>query len=302
MVEQLRQLKEHGDHAPTLSSEGDAAVVLATPTFARWLTDASFMSALLGTFAQKDVQVLAGVVDDLSAPTSSGSSASGFSVLQGPGESLLPSFGTPAAPSRGRDTPAPGSLQFSLPRGASGSRLSLNMPLANTVFQNGKESTLMACTWRSTPESAFALSHAADRTKQDVALAGPPPALSVPLIPVTPPRKIAGCLGNIISQIEIDGAAVPASTELENEVQAVYDRRAAAGNLNSEGMPVDIWALVSTPKGTVTSEVEDVLDSLEEAEFDGPEEERAVAARNVSSVEKLLVSGFQLHRISKLTG
>lgn len=286
----------------TPPSESSAAVVLATPTFTRWLTDESFMSALLGTFASRDMQVLAGVVDDIYAPTTSGNPVSGFSILQGPAECLLPSFNTPAAPSHGRNAPRPASVQFSLPRGASGSLLSLNMPLANTVFQNGRESTLLACTWKRTPHSAFALSHSIEKTRQDVALAGPPPSLSVPLIPVTPPRRIAGCLGNIISQIEIDGAAVPASTELENEVQGVYDRRAAAGNLNSEGMPVDIWALVSTPQGTVSAETEDVLDSLEEAEFDGPEEERAVAASNVPAVEKLLMSGFQLHRISTSPG
>ncbi|MBE3048535.1 hypothetical protein IMZ48_39745 [Candidatus Bathyarchaeota archaeon] len=296
MLEQLAKLKAHQDHAQTLSFDADAAVVLATPAFARWLTDESFMAALLATFAQRDVKVLAGVIDDLDAPTPSGDPVSGFSVLQGRAETLLPSFSTPASPPKAREAPHPASLQFSLPRNASGS-LSVNMPLPNTVFQNGRDSTLLATTWTS-QQSTFTLSHTIEKTRQEIALTGPPPTLSVPLIPVTPPRRILGCLGNIVSQIEVDGAPVPASTELENEVQMVYDRRAAAGNLNSEGMPVDIWALVSTREGTVSEEVEEVLDSLEEAEFEGAEEEREVAARNVPFVEKLLMSGFQLHRIS----
>ena len=300
MVEQLRKLKELQGHAPTLAFEGNAAVVLATPSFTRWLSDESFMSALLATFTQRDIQVLVGVVDDLNAPTSSGAPVAGFSVLQGSAETLLPSLSTPATPSRGREAPRPGSLQFSLSRGPSGGSLSLNMPLAHTVFQNGRESTLLAHTWKSTPQSSFTLANTIEKTRQEISLSAIKPSLSVPLMPVTPPRRILGCLGNIISQIEIDGAAVPASTELENEVQVVYDRRAVAGNLNSEGMPVDIWALVSTPEGTVTTEIEDILDSLEDAKFEGPEEERAVAASNVPLIEKLLMSGFQLHRISTL--
>lgn len=298
MVEHLRKLRAQRETEPSAPvSPGDAAVILATPTFTRWLTDQSFMSALLATFAQGDIKVLAGVVDDLHAPKPSSGPVAGFSVLQGNAEELLPSFGTPAKPPKVREAPRPGGLQFSLPWHGK-DPLSLNMPLSNTVFQNGRDSTLLACTWSPQPGSTFALAHTAEKTRQQIALNGAPPSLSVPLIPVTPPRRILGCLGNIVSQIEIDGAPVPASTELENEVQGVYDQREAAGNLGSEGMPVDIWALVSTPESTVTAEVEDVLDSLEEAAFEGPEEEREVAARNAPLVERLLMANFQLHRIS----
>ncbi|SPN97088.1 uncharacterized protein DNG_00604 [Cephalotrichum gorgonifer] len=299
VIEHLRKLRDHQGHAPTLSFGSDAAVVLATPAFTRWLTDESFMSALLATFASQDVQVLAGVVDDLHPLTDSGSPLAGFSILQGSAETLLPSLGTPSSPPQIRGPPLQGSLQFSLPGGVTREGpLSLNMPLANTVFQNGRESTLLASSWKSQSQTTFTLANTIEKTRQEIALPGGAPSLSVPLIPVTPRRKILGCLGNIISQIEIDGVGVPASTELENEVQVVYDRRAAAGNLNSEGMPVDIWALVSTPHGTVTPKIESIMDGLEAAEFDGPEEEGAVAQRNSASVAKLLLSGFQLHRIT----
>ena len=301
VVEHLQKLKDHKDHAPTLSFKSNAAVILATPAFARWLTDESFMSALLSTFSRQDVRVLAAVVDDLHALGPDGGPLAGFSVLQGDEGMLLPSVDAPASPrsARSREAPRTASLRFSRPSEAPRGPLSLNMPLANTVFQNGRDSTLLSCMWASQPNGTYTLANTSEKTLQEIALPGAGPSLSVPLIPVTPPRKILGCLGNIVSQIEVDGTGVPASTELENEVQGVFDQRKAAGNLSRDGMPVDVWALVSTPKGTVTEEIEGVMDSLEEAEFEGPGEEVAVAQRNAAAVSKLIMSGFQLHRISK---
>lgn len=259
------------------------------------------MSALLSTFSRQDVRVLAAVVDDLHALGPDGGPMAGLSVLQGDEGMLLPSVDAPAAPrsARSREAPRTASLRFSLPAEAPRGPLSLNMPLANTVFHNGRDSTLLSCTWTSQPNGTYTLASTSEKTLQEIALPGTSPFLSVPLIPVTPPRKILGCLGNIVSQIEVDGAGVPASTELENEVQGVFDRRKAAGNLSRDGMPVDVWALVSTPSGTVTGEIEGVMDSLEDAEFEGPAEERAVAQRNAAAVSRLIMSGFQLHRISK---
>ncbi|PKS12003.1 hypothetical protein jhhlp_001299 [Lomentospora prolificans] len=286
-----------------LSDNGDAAVVLATPSFARWLTNESFMSALLASFAQRDLQVLAAVVDDLSPSSPFGKPTAGFSIMQGSVDEMLPGFSSKPVLSKSRDRPQRGSITVTLPSaGPKATTLSATLPLANTIFQNGLESTLLASTWTSQGQGAFKLSSVAERTKHEIVCSAPASAtsltLSVPLIPVTPPRRILGCLGNILSEIEVDGKAVPASTELEAKVQQVYDSRAAADNLSTTGMPVDIWALISTPEATLTPSLLEAMKSFENARFDGPEEEASVGYRNSKTAAELLMSGFRLYRIT----
>jgi len=304
VLEQLWHLREQKIHVPALSYEADSAVVLATPTFARWLMNEPFMASLLSSFTQRDIQVLAAVVDDLPPSSPFGAPAAGFSVMQGSVEEMLPAFSSQPVLSRGRGISQRGSLAFTLPGAAPKTKnLSVTLPLANTIFQNGLESTLLASSWTAQGEGALTLSSVAEKNEHEIVLPTPltttTPRLSVPLIPVTPPRKILGCLGNILSEIEVDGSPVPASTELEAKVQEVYDSRFAADNLNTSGMPVDIWALISTPEASLTPSLLETMKSFEKAKFDGPEEEATVGYKNAKAAAELLMSGFRLYRISE---
>ncbi|MCJ1255196.1 hypothetical protein MMC24_003012 [Lignoscripta atroalba] len=127
----------------------------------------------------------------------------------------------------------------------------LELPLANTLFQNGRTSTLEAQRWvvtkflNSTPEFL--------RTEQST-LPGQTLHIDdgeshvinmdIPLIPLTAPRIVANSLGNILRRFRKDDApenTVPASEELEKVVSSV------AGTKSQSPGRLEVWALV-TPR------------------------------------------------------
>ena len=132
----------------------------------------------------------------------------------------------------------------------------VQLPVANTVFCNGKTSTILAQRWvvTSTQESGSPL-----RLTEEIAL--PQQSLqmdgvvddqslqtgymfSVLLTPITPPRIVAGATGNIIRTVQMGTSpedSVPASTELEMAVAR------ESRTLKFRGEMVGVWALV-TPR------------------------------------------------------
>ncbi|CAI4216589.1 unnamed protein product [Parascedosporium putredinis] len=274
---QLKSLQGQETHQSLTSHESDAAVILTTPEFSRWLTNEAFMSGLLSSFASHDTQVLAAVVDDLSPSSPFGTPATGFSVMRGSADKMLPGFSTRSSLSRTTGPPQRGSLSFYLPSAES---VSATIPLANTIFQNGLESTLLASSWSVQEPGVFKLSAIAEKSRHGIVCAAQASPASA------------------CREIEVDGAPVPASTELEARVQHVYDNRAAADNLSTSGMPVDIWALISTPEAASTPSVLETMRALRTSSFDGPEEEAAAASANAKTAAELLMSGFRLYRIS----
>ncbi|GKT83343.1 V-type ATPse C subunit family protein [Colletotrichum tofieldiae] len=106
--------------------------------------------------------------------------------------------------------------------GESTTKVNCTLPLANTIFQNGLQSTLLASRWRrSGPRTALELAHVTEKQSQDVAF---------PVDPDHCPRKILTGLGNIIRQVEVDGKETPASAELEKAVNELYARRTNEGH------------------------------------------------------------------------
>src|SRR5262245_60019994 len=175
------------------------------------------MAALLGAFTTQSVDILAGVVDHICPSQPFESPETGFSVLRGRAASLLPSLWD-RGESLSRSNAFPGArIQFALdPLHNKSSSVEVTLPLANTIFQTGQESTLLACNWEAS-ERGFRLSRRQDKSYQRVVCSQTETRgqsdFTVHLIPITPPRKMLACLGNIVTQIEVDGSAIPASTE-----------------------------------------------------------------------------------------
>ncbi|RDW73966.1 hypothetical protein BP5796_07408 [Coleophoma crateriformis] len=104
--------------------------------------------------------------------------------------------------------------------------LTVTMPLANTLFTNGRYSTLLASKWK-VDGTSVQLLQSMEKKNQVVVVESPSP-LSRPIatessraIPLTLPRKIVSGLGNIVRQLDFgtEGAG-PASKELEANVHS----------------------------------------------------------------------------------
>ncbi len=123
----------------------------------------------------------------------------------------------------------------------------VRLPLANTIFQTGMVSTMTFSTWRTTSEasklellSKSKVSHHGIRIMDSITVPGYlKSALSIPLLPVTEPRRVDGCMGNIIRRVlDADGKCVTASLELEQMVPRFFK------SLGQAPHSTTAWALV----------------------------------------------------------
>ncbi|KAL7935031.1 hypothetical protein V8C35DRAFT_300492 [Trichoderma chlorosporum] len=223
----------------------NAAVLLTTPNFAKDLENADIM----GKFAQlmagsADVggfHVLSAVVDHLAAPTGSLKPLQGVSVLRGHLDDMLPYLWREQPPKSRDDADSVSALTFSLGDPA------LTLPLARTTFHNSRPSTLLSSEFDLT-QSAAKLARQAEKHSQSVNISLDHNIQSLahldiwaPLMPLTQPRTVTESFGNIIRGIEVDGATIPASTELEDIVNALHKQNAQSGVLSG---PVGVWAMV----------------------------------------------------------
>ncbi|EFW99741.1 6-phosphogluconate dehydrogenase [Grosmannia clavigera kw1407] len=311
----------------------NAAVVLASPDLSSWLEDEAFMSSLLqrlplsrSTQGNPGVSVLSAVVDGLAV------SRTGLSVLHGCSDTLLPrlwrsSNKEGAAVSRrgGRnsiygtaDVEAAITVELPLMHTADDSTtatpsscLRVTVPLANTLFQNGRRSTLLASrwSWTRTPDDggSFTLQHMLVEEREHevvVPLAGPASSTSqtvIPLFAATEPRTIAAGLGNIVRQIVLGkGKPSPASHELESAIPALLATRRQAwpgADFDAETGrgPLGVWGLVVPP------DAQELYASLQETLMPiadhSVEAEQHAAAMAGPSLAALLAAGCRLHRI-----
>ncbi|RVX70919.1 hypothetical protein B0A52_06076 [Exophiala mesophila] len=133
----------------------------------------------------------------------------------------------------------------------------VQLPVANTVFVNGTRATLFEDTWDiklkespqqtthiSSPEPVGVVHQKRIPLKSSVIPLthprSPKTFISVPAEALTRPRKILNAMGNVVAAIQVDGVAVPASTELEKAVSKyLIDQPKAADN-----GPLRIYAYV----------------------------------------------------------
>ncbi|KAH8675865.1 hypothetical protein BX600DRAFT_453742 [Xylariales sp. PMI_506] len=236
---------------------GDAIVILASQEFATWLSDDSFVSKFLETLSSESrsadkslsLDVLTGVTDGIGPERLLERPRRGFSILRGSRE-LLPGLWESAAEEPRPDHDAAASVALSVASTDNVSRrYEATLPLANTLFQNGRRSTLFATRWEGNTSGTLTITGTREKAHQRVEFtsdAPQPPQPNIPLLPITPPRKIVAGLGNIIRQVEIDGAVSPASKELEMLIPQLFEMRAQREATFSLG-PVGVWAWIMPP-------------------------------------------------------
>lgn len=248
-----------------------AAVVLVSPAFATWLNDPSFTASFVATFNSRfnyrrdkaidpdSVTILAAVVEGLCPTAPFRELRQGFSIQCGELAKLLPGLWEnqhKQEPDRGRDMRSPDAESFLSISLNNPAKTTLAVPLANTIFRNGKRSTLLASKWwPAAPHSLtpFTLLTDADVQAQTVVLPRTHDTLSVrlPLLPITAPRKITESLGNIIRAVDIGDTPMPASAELEINIPLLLRAREnrQARRSSSQGLPLPDGASRSGPIG-----------------------------------------------------
>ncbi|KAL1982229.1 hypothetical protein VTN96DRAFT_1598 [Rasamsonia emersonii] len=287
------------------STEITVPVVLATPAFASWIDPTNpllekwaspLFETLHGNQHQKPSYAIAAVIDKIPVPQN----RSGYTekIIRDKGSALLGSEGLSLLLARGSDVrvnaaestrvrgPASQepafifstrSLNASLNDDDSGrASYEVGLRLANTVFVNGKDRTLLGMRWDYDPASErYSLSQCYDLAICDVtsSAAMARSSLNIPLHPVTQRRKVVSSMGNILSQLSksLDGdvnVAMPASSELEKELpryvkeHGITDQRISA------------WALVEP------SETSSRIESTTEGRL-----------------ERLIQDGSRIHRV-----
>lgn len=159
---------------------------------------------------------------------------------------------TASVPSNSPRSPDKGAIDFTFSRRdvmKKPHRDTWRLPLANTVFQTGSPTTMYYTNWTMDPRKKFVhLEEKVDVTHHGVSVGiassgtgsgQMSSVLSIPLLPLTYPRPVEGCMGNIIRRvIGPGGESVTASSELEKVVPQFFKAR------GEPAQPTTAWALV----------------------------------------------------------
>ncbi len=241
------------------------------------------------------LHVLSGITDGLSPHGLSGEPRSGFSVLYGPTDNILPGlWGKDGFTGTSQDRTSCVSFVTNPLEGNTGA-LEVTLPLANTVFQNGRRSTLYASRWDVRDGGSVALRMKDPKITQQIAAKGDSvdQALSIiPLLPLTPPRKIVAGLGNIVRQVEVDGSVTPASRELEAIMPSIFEERAQREPISSP-RPIGVWCWVIPPHVMEAKK----FDNLKLFKAGSSQTEADIIANSNEIFSELLSSGCRLHKI-----
>jgi hypothetical protein len=181
----------------------------------------------------------------------------------------------------------------------------LRIPLANTVFQTGTPRTMTASLWQKNDrDDIFTLLKKEDIVNLHLKIGSSAPderrsALAIPLLPLTWPRQVDACMGNIIRRvISSDGQSVTASEELEKVVPRYFESR------GEPSQAVAVWALVIPTKGvdSISSATRSLLKSVKgnpDHIHENRWEElwRARPQHWSDQVSSALIKGARLHRV-----
>jgi hypothetical protein len=181
-------------------------------------------------------------------------------------------------------------------------RVSVTLPLANTIFHNERPSTLLAHRFQ-VAEGTTRLIQTAEKQAQHVTLSsGPKPQsigdinLHVPTtVPLTAPRKVLSSFGNIAKGVEIDGQNTPASTELEHVLNTC--------RVNPAFMPyifTGVWAVV-TPESYPTERLRSIYNGLAKWDAKGVnlEASQEELGRTSAEIHNVLSHGGRILKICK---
>lgn len=189
-------------------------------------------------------------------------------------------------------------------------RDTVRVPLANTVFQTGTQSTMIESRWKTrTDGGPLMLVKKQNIAYQGLRIGGLDPStslvqssLSIPLVPLTVPRHVEGCMGNIIRRIiGPEGKEVTASSELEDVVPRFFKSRGEPAQATTA------WALVipQEMKDAIIENTNKLLASVP-AESGAAEDARVDLWESLwcsnppmwsTIVSQAVTSGARLHRV-----
>ncbi|KAL6247222.1 hypothetical protein RBB50_005565 [Rhinocladiella similis] len=160
-------------------------------------------------------------------------------------------------------------------------RCRLTLPLANTLFLNGQQHTMVCDQWavpvgyletRAVVQTTHKLRHVSVESgcEPEGFLQG-----HIPLQALTPEREITQFMGNILAKIEINGVSVPASRELESAVTEFVAS-------NPDHGPVAVYALIRP------AHIDDESRTVQRLADDG----------KISLVTSALCRGAKLHKVT----
>ncbi|CAI7613684.1 unnamed protein product [Penicillium palitans] len=248
---------------PVSPSAAPASVplLLVTPSFAHWLDSSSpflsqFLSRLYGNSPGNDtLYAVTAVVDalpDTRSESSHLSESEGLSLLV-VGQSGVQAKAAPPRlirSSASEETNFLFSFQPEVigPTGK-GSAHEIGLRLANTIFVNGRETTIFGTRWIWDKASGgYTLDSSVDFTSCTITATSQAvdTTLELPLHPVTERRRVMTSMGNILRQLAkstdlTSTDTMPASSELERELP----RYIAEHNIIDQR--VSVWALVEKP-------------------------------------------------------
>ncbi|BCS22210.1 uncharacterized protein APUU_30435A [Aspergillus puulaauensis] len=243
-------------------------VLLFTPAFAHWAdTQSAFVEQCLSRFYREAlgrspetaIHAITAIIDRLPRIAQNGGSilgdeteCEGVSILFARGENIQGKAVTQRQ-IRSTETEKP-TLLFSFREEVGGSNAirqpvhEIGLQLANTIFLNGKENTLLGTRWAYDSSSMrLKLDKSADLSTCSVTTTPTSisSSLKLPLHPVGQRRKVITSMGNILRQIakHTDGNSndpIPASSELEKELP----RYIAENKITDQR--VSVWALIET--------------------------------------------------------
>ncbi|KAJ5174463.1 uncharacterized protein N7482_000340 [Penicillium canariense] len=261
--------------SPTpLLAKDSVPVLLVTPSFAHWLDPSddflpNLMCRLYGNDSSSTLYGVAAVIDKIPTnqtpadkPKLEGNESSVVNELESEGLSLLvvdkENVQGKAAPTRRIGGPASEDADLvvsiqgrPVARNSVRATHEIGLRLSNTVFVNGKESTLVGMRWaRDAAANAVTLHNTIDLTSCYIAPTSAAsdikPTLTLPLYPVGERRKVIASMGNILRQISkstdpTSNEPIPASSELEKDLPRYIEEH------NIMDQRVSVWALVENP-------------------------------------------------------
>lgn len=281
-------------------------MVLVSRSLAPWIDDVEFLSHLLSPWRgdAPEMDILVAVVDSVRVPQdfTDPPPSEGLAVMAGDSvHEMLPGLweeGTTAPGSSGDLINADKAyLEFHLPPLNNDERpLHVTLPLANTVFTNGRPHTMFAVRLTSEPETVPTFTSFVEKSSQTI-LTGRGPryysSVSSPLVPITQARKIVTGLGNILRQVEIEGKPTGASMELEKYIPEFLEARSLPTN-RVEERPLTVWAAIY-PEGYFSPDLQP-LPPLP-ARDGGSIQEEAHSRPFKSMMPDLLTSGCHIRQV-----
>ncbi|OKL61920.1 hypothetical protein UA08_02256 [Talaromyces atroroseus] len=268
-------------------------ILFASPEFTPWIEPASPLLAEWATplfnkiypsNAPDVVHTVAAVVDRISTPRGKNNTllgAEGISLLLADSSCVTASI---APPTRLRSSIAEEPSFFveakSAFKNGTDSQLSheVGLRLAQTVFRNGRDKTLLGMRWtRDRSSNTYSLDECRELSTCFVTPLATKAHCSIktPLYPVTQRRRVVSSMGNILRQVSKSAigeddmnTGIPASSELEKELPRYVSE------LGIPHQRVAVWALVEPSKTDLTTK-----------------------ARTRRDFQESILSGSKIHRV-----